>query len=228
MPATPVSTLHVIRSSVVGIAVMCALLFLPAGSLNYWQGWLFIATFVASSIAYTAYLAKNDPALLKRRTEAGIAHEKESAQKIVMACLYVVSIALVVAPPLDVRFGWSRLPWQVCVLGDAGVAISFYLFYLVSKVNSYAAANVRVEEGQTVVSTGVYGLVRHPMYSAAIVLFVATPLALGSSWTLLLTPLCLAILVARILNEEDVLIRELPGYPEYREKVRSRLIPYVW
>jgi protein-S-isoprenylcysteine O-methyltransferase Ste14 len=228
MAATPEPNLHIIRSSVVGTVVMCALLFIPAGSLGYWQGWLFIATFAVSSLAYTAYLAKHDPALLKRRTEAGISHEKEPVQKIVMACLYVVCVALVVASSLDVRFGWSRLPWLVSVLGDLGVAYSFYLFYLVAKVNTYAAANVRVEEGQTVVSTGMYGIVRHPMYSAAIVLFVATPLALGSWWTLVLTPLCLLILVARILNEEDVLIRELPGYAEYREQIRARLIPFVW
>lgn len=109
-----------------------------------------------------------------------------------------------------------------------GVAFSFCLFHLVSKVNTYAAANVRVEEGQRVVSTGMYGLVRHPMYLAAIVLFVATPLALGSWWTLLLVPLCLAILVARILNEESVLKRELAGYADYQNKVRARLIPFVW
>jgi protein-S-isoprenylcysteine O-methyltransferase Ste14 len=215
MAATPVSTLHTVRSSVVG--TMCALLFVPAGSL-----------IVASSLAYTAYLAKNDPALLKRRTEAGISHEKEPTQKIVMLCLYAVCVALVVAAPLDVRFGWSSLLWQICILGDIGVAFSFYFFHLDSKVNTYAAANVRVEDGQSVVSTGMYGIVRHPMYLAAIVLFVATPLALGSWWTPRLIPLCLAILVARILNEESVLKRELAGYADYQKKVGARLIPFVW
>ena len=174
------------------------------------------------------YLAKHDPALLKRRTEAGISHEKETTQKVVIASLFAVSIALVVLPPLDVRFGWSNVPWHVCVCGDALLVVSFYLFYLVSKVNTYAAANIRVEEGQKVISTGMYGFVRHPMYFAALFLLIGTPLALGSWWTLLLVPSTLPILIARILNEEKVLIRDLPGYVEYQKKVTTRLIPFDW
>jgi len=187
-----------------------------------------VAVFVICSGAYTVYLARHDPALLKRRTEAGISHEKEFTQKVVMVLLYAACIVLVVLPPLDVRFGWSLMPWQVSIIGDALVAFSFYIFYLVSKVNTYAAANVRVEEGQKVISTGVYGFVRHPMYFAALFLFVGTPLALGSWWTLLLFPAFIPILVARILNEEKVLVRDLPGYIEHTHKVRYRLIPGVW
>jgi protein-S-isoprenylcysteine O-methyltransferase Ste14 len=108
------------------------------------------------------------------------------------------------------------------------VVVSFYLFYLVAKVNTYAAANIRVEEGQKVISNGVYGFVRHPMYFGALFLLVGTPLALGSWWTLLLVPICLPILGARILNEEKVLVRDLPGYVEYRNKVTTRLIPPIW
>jgi protein-S-isoprenylcysteine O-methyltransferase Ste14 len=122
-----------------------------------------------------------------------------------MALLFAACILLVVLPPLDVRFGWSLMPWQVSIMGDALVGFSFYIFYLVSKVNTYAAANVRVEEGQKVISTGVSGFVRHPMYFAALFLFIGTPLALGSWWTLLLFPLFIPILVARIQNEEKVL-----------------------
>jgi protein-S-isoprenylcysteine O-methyltransferase Ste14 len=187
-----------------------------------------VAVFIICSGAYTVYLAKHDPALLKRRTEAGILHEKEFTQKVVMALLFGACIVLVVLPPLDVRFGWSFMPWQVSIIGDALVAFSFYIFYLVSRVNTYAAANVRVEEGQKVISTGVYGFVRHPMYFAALFLFIGTPLALGSWWTLLLLPGFIPILVARILNEEKVLARDLPGYVEYMQNVRYRLIPSVW
>ena len=131
-------------------------------------------------------------------------------------------------PPLDYRFGLSPVPWYVSIIGDTLIAFSFYIFYLVSKVNSYAAANVRVEEGQKVIDIGLYSLVCDPMYFGALFRIVGTPLALGSWWTLLLTPVLLIILCFRIANEEDVLIRDLPGYVEYREKVRSRLIPFVW
>jgi protein-S-isoprenylcysteine O-methyltransferase Ste14 len=207
---------------------MLALLFIPAGTFRYWQGWVTLAVFIACSGAYTGYLAKHDPALLKRRTEAGISHEKEFTQKVVMALLYIACIVLVVLPPLDVRFGWSVMPWQVSIIGDAFIVFSFYLFYLVSKVNTYAAANIRVEQGQKVILSGVYALVRHPMYFGALFLFAGTPVALGSWWALLLFPVLIPILVARILNEEKLLARDLPGYVEYMRKVRYRLIPGVW
>ena len=207
---------------------MCAILFITAGTFGYWQGWTFIGTFAICSGAYTAYLAKYDLALLKRRTEAGISHEKERAQKIIMAFLYLTCIVLVVVPPLDVRFGWSNVPRYICIFGNSLVVFSFYLFYLVSKVNTYAAANIRVEEGQKVVSTGVYGLVRHPMYFAALFLFIGTPLALGSWWGLLLIPVALLILYFRIKNEEEVLLRDLQGYAEYRHRVRYRLVPGIF
>src|SRR5215468_5972387 len=216
---------QLIRSSVLGTFVLAALIFIPAGTLGYWHGWAYVATFVICSGAYTLYLAKYDPALLKRRTEAGISHEKEFTQKVVMTFLFAESISLVVLPALDIRLGWSNVPWTICVFGDALVAFSFYLFYLVSKVNTYAAANVRVEEGQKVVSTGMYGFVRHPMYFGALFLIVGTPLALGSWWSLLLIPLFAPVLYFRIANEEKVLLRDLPGYSQYRQKVRYRLIP---
>lgn len=219
---------ELIRSSVFGTLTLILLLFLPAGTLRYGPGWAYIATFVICSGAYTVYLAKHDPALLKRRTEAGISHEKEPTQKVVMVFLFGACIALVVLAPLDVRFGWSNVPWYICAFGDALVVASFYIFYLVSKVNTYAAANIRVEEGQKVISTGMYGFVRHPMYFGALFLLIGTPLALGSWWALLLAPISLPILVARILNEEKVLVRDLPGYVEYQRKVTTRLIPFIW
>jgi protein-S-isoprenylcysteine O-methyltransferase Ste14 len=219
---------QLVRSSVLGTLAMLALIFVPAGTFRYWQGWASLAVFTICSGAYTLYLAKHDPALLKRRTEAGISHEKEATQKIVMALLYVVCIVLVVLPPLDVRFGWSRMPWQVSIIGDALVVFSFYVFYLVSKVNTFAAANIRVEDGQRVISSGVYAFIRHPMYFAALFLFVGVPLGLGSWWALLLVPVLIPILIARILNEEKLLARDLPGYVDYTRTVRYRLIPGVW
>ena len=217
-----------VRASVRGALVMLALIFVPAWTFRYWQGWVYVSLFTLCSIAYTVYLAKHDPALLQRRTEVGIAHEKEFTQKVVIALFMAACVVLIFLPPLDVRFGWSEMRWQVCVAGDALVLFAFYVFYLVSKVNTFAAANVRVEEGQRVISTGVYAIVRHPMYFAALFLLAGTPLALGSWWALLLFSVFVPLLVARILNEERVLIRGLPGYVEYMQKVHYRLIPYVW
>ncbi len=221
-------TSYLIRSSLFGIAGLLVLVFIPAGTRHYWQGWAFAAVWIVAGGAYTAYLVKYDPALLKRRTEAGISHEKEPAQKIIILFLFAAFIALMVLPPLDFRLGWSNVPWYVSVLGDALIAVSYYVFYLVSKVNTYAAANVRVEEGQKVISSGMYGLVRHPMYLGALFLLVGTPLALGSWWSLLLVPLFLPILYFRIANEEKVLARDLQGYTEYMRKVRYRLLPHIW
>jgi len=220
--------LYVIWTSVIGTIAIVALIFIPAGTLNYWRGWAYLATFVVCCLAYTVYLVKYDPALLKRRTEAGVSHEKERTQKFIIFFLYAFFIALAILPPLDFRFGWSRVPWYVSGLGDALVVVSFYIFYLVSKVNTYAAANVRVEEGQKVISSGMYRFVRHPMYFGALFLVLATPLALGSWWALLLTPLSIPVLYFRIANEEEVLLRDLRGYAEYHATVRWRLIPGIF
>jgi protein-S-isoprenylcysteine O-methyltransferase Ste14 len=223
-----VGAAYIVRSSIFGVVTLIAVIFIPAGTLHYWQGWAYVATWIVVGTAYTVYVAKHDPALLRRRSEAGVSHEKEPAQKVIVFFLFVAFIALLVLPPLNVRFGWSRVPWYVSVLGDVLFAVSFYIFYLVSKVNTYAAGNVRVEEGQKVISTGMYGTVRHPMYSGALILLVAAPLALGSWWSLLLIPVFLLILYFRAVNEEKVLARDLPGYTEYMHKVRYRLIPYIW
>jgi len=219
---------QVIRSSVLGTLALGAMVFIPAGTLDYWQGWAYFGTSILASALYTAYLARYDPALLQRRRQAGPSHEKEPAQKVIILFIFAAFVTLIVLPPLDYRFGWSLVPWYVSVIGDALVVLSFYFFYLVSKVNTYAAANVRVEKGQHVIDTGVYGHVRHPMYFGALFLIVGTPLALGSWWTLFLTPVFLLLLYFRIASEEKVLMRDLAGYAEYQRKVRYRLIPYVW
>ena len=221
-------TSYILRSSILGIGMLVALVFIPAGTIQYWRGWAYLVVWTAASGAYTAYLIKHDPALLRRRMQAGISHEREPAQKIIIFCLFAAFIALQALPSLDFRFGWSNMPWPVSVFGNALIAGSFYVFYLVSKVNTYAAANVRVEEGQKVISTGVYGSVRHPMYFGALFLLLGIPLALGSWWSLLIVPLFLPILYFRIANEEQVLARDLPGYSEYMNRVRYRLVPHVW
>jgi protein-S-isoprenylcysteine O-methyltransferase Ste14 len=220
--------MQMIRSSVLGTLALGALVFIPAGTLNYWQGWAYFGTAISASALYTIYLVKHDPALLQRRQQVGPSHEKEPAQKIIVLFIFAAFVTLIVLPPLDYRLGWSLVPWYVSVIGVALVALSFYFFYLVSKINTYAAANVRVEKGQRIVDTGVYGLVRHPMYFGTLFLIVGTPLALGSWWTLLLTPAFLLLLYFRIASEEKVLMRDLAGYAEYQRKVRYRLIPFIW
>jgi protein-S-isoprenylcysteine O-methyltransferase Ste14 len=220
--------LRALRSSVAGTLVLAALIIVPAGTLSYWQGWAYVFVFVAASAAFTVYLAICDPALLQRRMEAGPAYEKEPTQRIIMRFALLGFVLLAVVPALDHRFGWSQAPWWIAIAGDLLVVVGFFFFYRVVRVNSFAAGTIRVEQGQQVVSNGPYAWMRHPMYSGALVLFVGTPLALGSLWGLLVVPLLVLVLAWRILNEEEVLARDLPGYTAYQRQVRYRLIPFVW
>jgi protein-S-isoprenylcysteine O-methyltransferase Ste14 len=196
--------------------------------LRYWQGWAYVVVFVATSAAFTVYLALYDPELLQRRMRAGPSQEEEPAQRVIMRFALAGFVLLLVVSALDNRFGWSRAPWSIAIAGDLLVALGFFFFYRVVRVNSFAASTIRVEAGQQVVSTGPYVWVRHPMYSGALVLLGGTPLALGSWWGLLVVPAFLPILAGRVLNEEAVLARDLPGYTAYQRKVRWRLIPFVW
>jgi protein-S-isoprenylcysteine O-methyltransferase Ste14 len=219
---------QMILSSVLGTLTFAAMVFVPAGTLDYWQGWAYLCTSVVVSGLYTLYVTIHDPALLVRRWKIGPSQEKELAQKVIVGFMLVAFAAALILPLLDYRFDGSSVPWFVSVIGDLLVMLSFYVFYLVSKVNTYAAASVRVEEDQKVIESGVYGLVRHPMYFGALFLIVGTPLALGSWLTLFLIPVFLITLYFRIAGEEQVLIRDLPGYVAYRQKVKRRLVPFVW
>lgn len=220
--------LQALRSSILGTLALAALIFAPAGTLDYWQGWVYVAVFVATSAALTAYLAWYDPELLRRRMRAGPSQEEEPAQRIIMRFALLGFLLLIVIPALDRRFGWSQVPWPVAIAGNLLVVLGFYFFYRVVRVNSFAASTVRVEQGQQVVSIGPYAWMRHPMYAGAFALFAGTPLALGSWWGLFVVPVFLPVLALRILNEEAVLARDLPGYTEYQRHVPWRLIPFVW
>jgi protein-S-isoprenylcysteine O-methyltransferase Ste14 len=220
--------MRAIRASLLGLLVMAALLFLPAGTLAYWQAWVFIAVFAGASSAITVYLAIRDPQLLERRMHAGPHAEKEKTQKIAMLLALVGFIALLIVPALDYRFGWSRVPPSVSLAGDALVALGFLLIFFVFKENSYGASTIQVAEGQRVVSTGPYALLRHPMYAGALLLIAGTPLALGSCWGLLVILVVVPALVWRLVDEEEFLKRNLAGYAEYADRVRYRLVPFVW
>src|SRR5262245_54469108 len=211
-----------------GTILFVALIFGPAGTFHYWQGWLFLAVFTASSIGFTIYLALYDKPLLERRLAAGPQHEKERSQKIIVSLILIVFFAVVVLPALDHRYGWSPVSPSVTIAGDVLITLSFLFIFWVIRVNSYAASNIRVEKSQMVIDTGPYAYVRHPMYAGAIWLFIAIPLALGAWWWTLLTIPCLPVLVWRLLDEEKILHRDLRGYTEYSQRVRYRLIPYLW
>jgi protein-S-isoprenylcysteine O-methyltransferase Ste14 len=211
-----------------GTIAFIVLIFGPAGTFDYWQGWLFLGVFAVSSVGSTVYLAIHDRPLLERRMKAGPQHERERPQRIIVSLLLVAFVALLVLPGLDYRFAWSPVaPW-VSILGNVVILLSFLFIFWVTRVNSFAASSVRVEKDQEVIDTGPYALVRHPMYAAAIWLFVGMPLALGSWWPLGLIVAFMPVLVWRLLDEERILQRDLPGYMGYMRRVRFRLVPWVW
>ena len=210
------------------LLVMALLVFVPAGTVHFWQAWTFLAVFVVLTVAMGTYFVVTDPALVARRMEVGPRAEKEPAQRIAIGILSVTLLAMLALPGLDRRFHWSSVPAWLTLLADAGLVAGFVVFFYVMKENSYAAATVRVEAGQKVISTGLYGIVRHPMYTGTLPLMVALPLALGSWWTLLLVIPALAALIWRLIDEERVLTRGLPGYAAYRARVRWRLLPGIW
>ena len=208
--------------------LLAALLFAAAGTLRYWQGWLFLVVFIGASVALGIYFAQHDPALLERRMKGGPVAEQEPTQKIIITLLMIGLLLTLVVPALDRRWHWSTVPAWLVLLADAGIVASFAVFFVVMKQNSYAATTVRVEAGQPLVSNGLYGVVRHPMYTGALLLMICIPLALGSTWSLLLLMLVLPVLAWRLIDEERVLRRDLPGYADYCRRVRYRLIPGVW
>jgi protein-S-isoprenylcysteine O-methyltransferase Ste14 len=221
-------TRRALRSSLFGIVALAALLFIPAGTFDYWQAWLFMAVFGCTSGATTVYLALRDPKLLERRMNVGPRAEKEPAQKIIMVLATLGFIAMLVFPAIDHRFGWSSVSASVSVLGDALIALGFLFIFFVFRENSYGASTIQIAEGQTVISTGPYALVRHPMYAGALVMSVGIPLALDSWWGLFVLFLLLPVLIWRLLDEERFLRQNLPGYTEYQTKVKYRLVPFIW
>jgi protein-S-isoprenylcysteine O-methyltransferase Ste14 len=210
------------------LLVMGALIFIPAWTLNYWQAWMFLAVFGASSLAVTLYLMKNDPKLLERRTQGGPISEKETSQKIIQTITAIGFVAILLVSPLDHRFGWSPIPLYVPVAGEALIVFGMLIIFFVFKQNSFASSTIEIAPDQKVISTGLYGLVRHPMYMGAFFYLVGIPLSLGSLWGLLVIVLMMPALIWRLVDEEEFLAKNLPGYVEYQNKLRYRLIPFIW
>jgi protein-S-isoprenylcysteine O-methyltransferase Ste14 len=220
--------LQALAASLFGIIVMGLLLFLPAGTFNYWQAWVFIAIFTVATTCPNIYLAMRRPEVLRRRLQAGPAAETRPAQRLASIGYFVFFAAVAVVSALDHRFGWSTVPTAVVVLGDVMVAVGLGIAMLAILQNSFAASRVTVESGQNVVSTGLYGFVRHPMYFGLLIMMIGAPIALDSYWGFVLLVPGLAVFALRILDEEKLLRAELGGYADYTEKVRARLVPYVW
>ena len=214
--------------SVLSLVVFMAMLFIPAGTLQFWPGWLYGFIFAASTTAISVYFLKHDPKLVERRMKVGPAAEQRPAQKIIMAITLAGFILLIVLPGLDYRWHWSYMPPWLVLAANVVLALSFAIFFIVLKQNSYAASTIRVEADQPVVSTGLYAIVRHPLYSGALLLMLVTPPALGSYWTLLVVFALIPVLMWRLLDEERFLKQNLPGYADYCRATRFRLIPLIW
>ncbi len=211
-----------------GLVFFGVLLFLPAGTVNYWQAWVFIAVFMATTLVPNVYLAVKNPATLARRMHGGPTAETRPLQKIIITATFASVVVLTVVSALDHRFGWSHVPTAMIILGNVLVVIGLVLAQVVVLQNNFAGASIRVEGEQPLVSTGLYGVVRHPMYAGALIMMFGTPLALDSYWGLLVTALAVPILVLRILDEESLLRTELTGYADYIHAVPYRVVPYVW
>lgn len=220
--------LQTMASAVFGLLFFGVALFWPAGTFHYWQAWVFIAVFMSVTLVSSLYLSIKDPAALQRRMHAGPTAETRLLQKVIISATIVSVLAVLIISALDHRFGWSQVPTAVVILGNVLVAVGLLSAQAVVFQNSFAGASIRVEAGQQVVSTGLYGVVRHPMYSSTVVMMLGTPLALGSYWAVLAVILTLPVLGMRITDEENMLRTELDGYDEYTRKVKYRLVPYVW
>ena len=208
-----------------GLLMVGFLIFLPAGTLDYTYGWLLVALlFVPMLIAGFVMLAKS-PDFLRKRLEA---KEKQGKQKCVVAFSGLMFIVGFMVAGLDFRFSWSVMPNWVVISASVLLLFSYALYAEVMRENAYLSRTIKVEEGQTVVDTGMYGIVRHPMYAVTVLLFLMIPLVLGSWYALIAFAFYPVIIVIRLKDEEELLTKELPGYAEYKQKVKYRLFPFVW
>jgi protein-S-isoprenylcysteine O-methyltransferase Ste14 len=220
------------RKSLFGLAKFQALLaimiFLPAGTIAYWQGWAVWALTFCGNVSVTLYMLRYDRALFERRMKAGPSAEREPSQKLIIVLIMFGSCAMVILSGLDHRFAWSSVPLGLMIGGDALVALGYAIIFRVLRENTYASSTIEVASGQEIVETGPYALVRHPMYAGAILAFIGTPLALASWWGELATAFASGVIVWRLLDEERLLHRELQGYADYVERIKWRLLRGAW
>lgn len=210
------------------VVLLAIFLFLPGWSFNYWQAWVFLIVFSISVFLITLYFLRKDPSLIQSRLKAGPVAEQQKSQKIIQALASIFFVLPFITASIDHRLGWSKVPTWVVLLGDVLVALGIYIVFLVFRENTFTSATIEVQDEQKVISTGPYALIRHPMYSGAFIMLLGLPLALGSCWALIFVFLLFAAIVWRLLEEENFLAKNLPGYSGYRQKVRYRLIPFIW
>lgn len=210
---------------IAALVIVGIVLFGPAGSMDYWEAWVYMAVLFVPAFFVVAYFLKKDPAFLERRIKT---KEKEATQGAIIKVATIIFIIGFLIPGFDQRFGLSEVPMEVALAGNLFVFLGYVLIFLVFRENSYAGRTVVVEKGQKVISSGPYAIVRHPMYVGTLVLYIATPFALGSYIAVPLFLLLIPFIVLRILNEEEVLRRSLPGYTEYCKKTKYRLVPFIW
>lgn len=210
------------------VAVMALVLFVPAGTLRYWQAWVYLSIFAVTSLAITLQLMRHDPALLERRMRGGPAAEKRPVQRLIQLCTSAGFIALLLVPALDFRSGRSAVPIAGVLVGDVLVLAGLSFISRVYRENTFTSATIEVAADQRVISTGPYAVVRHPMYASASLYLAGTPLALGSWRGLLVFAAMLPFLLWRLLDEERFLAAKLSGYSDYQQRVRYRLVPFVW
>lgn len=207
------------------ILVFILFFFFPAGTWRYWQAWMYLGIIFITMSFVLAYFIKRDPGMLERRMKL---REERAAQRKIVGVSLVFFLAAYILPGFDIRYGWSSVPAWVCVAAGIIILLCYMLVFRTMQVNSYLSRVITVEQDQKLVDTDVYAIVRHPMYVGVLVLYILSPLALGSYWAVIPALFNIPVIVARILDEEKALENELAGYKEYKQKVKYRLIPFVW
>lgn len=217
--------LTVLSRLISGVIMFALMFFLPAGTWRYWQAWMYIGVLIIPMLFVLAYFMKRDPELLERRMKM---REERGQQRRIIGISVLFFILGYLLPGFDIRYGWSNMPAWVSIAAAVVMFLSYLLVFRTMQVNSYLSRIIEVAENQKVIDTDVYGVVRHPMYVGMVVLYVVSPIVLGSWWAVIPALVIVPVIVARILDEEKALESELAGYKEYKQKVKYRLIPFVW
>ena len=217
--------LTVLSRLISGVIMFALMFFLPAGTWRYWQAWMYIGVLIIPMLFVLAYFMKRDPELLERRMKM---REERGQQRRIIGISVLFFILGYLLPGFDIRYGWSNMPAWVSIAAAVVMFLSYLFVFRTMQVNSYLSRIIEVAENQKVIDTDVYGVVRHPMYVGMVVLYVVSPIVLGSWWAVIPALVIVPVIVARILDEEKALESELAGYKEYKQKVKYRLIPFVW
>ncbi|NCA99218.1 MAG: isoprenylcysteine carboxylmethyltransferase family protein [Clostridia bacterium] len=225
MPSLRPILAQAVIKALLSVLVLGVLIFLPAGTLQFFNGWLFLITLYALMSVTLIYLLRTNPDLLRKRLQL---KERQTQQKSLMKFTAIFFLLAYTLPGFDYRFGWSHVPLWLVILAEIIMILGYAMFVEVMRENSYASRIIEIQEGQKLIETGLYGIIRHPMYAASLLIYLASPFVLGSYYMAIPILLLPMILVIRIQNEEKLLLKELPGYEAYRDKVRYRLIPGLW